>query len=234
MVMVIDVLLLSLVMLLDWDWPFIVTGFFWLVYTFIGATYLSSNVAKVPHGAWFTLALAGIISIISFVYYWGQTKKYTYLKKNAVPLSSLLESDEHSAALERRSPLQNIDGNVPAEYDGALIPAVKPLRLVGTKQRVAKLPGIGLYYSELVEGVPPVLVKVLSLSPAIHEVVIFVTVRNVPLPVVDPDECLLVRKLGVYGFYHVIARYGYTESIEHGPKFVKMVVEVSGDQFTCN
>lgn len=59
-----------------------------------------------------------------------------------------------------------------------------------------------------------------------HEVVIFVTVRTVPLPVVGPDERLLVRKLEVYGFYHVIARYGYTESIDHGQAFVKTVVEV--------
>ena len=49
--------------------------------------------------------------------------------------------------------------------------------------------------------------------PALHEVVIFLTVRVVPVPNVRPEEQLLLRRLRFDGFYHVVARYGERSSV---------------------
>ena len=54
---------------------------------------------------------------------------------------------------------------------------------------------------------PPVLLQMVSRTPVLYEVNIFVTNRFVPIPEVMESERLLVEQLGVSGFYHVIARY---------------------------
>lgn len=90
--MCLDTALLALVMLLAWEWHWLVVLTFWLVYTFISGAYLSSNVKKVPHGAWFSLMLAGILSIVSGVYHYGQSKKAQYVESHAVPLADLFEA----------------------------------------------------------------------------------------------------------------------------------------------
>ena len=65
---------------------------------------------------------------------------------------------------------------------------------------------MGLYYGEEIHGVPPVLLQMVSRTPVLYEVNIFVTNRFVPIPEVLESERLLVEQLGVSGFYHVIAR----------------------------
>ena len=72
------------------------------------------------------------------------------------------------------------------------------------------LAGVGLYYGEEIHGVPPVLLQMVSRTPVLYEVNIFVTNRFVPIPEVMEAERLLVEQLGVSGFYHVIARCGHT------------------------
>ena len=74
---------------------------------------------------------------------------------------------------------------------------------------------------------PPVLERFLNAVPALHEVVVFLTVRVVPVPNVRPEEQLLLRRLRFNGFYHVVARYGYMDAIDHGEAFVDCVVRVS-------
>ena len=69
--------------------------------------------------------------------------------------------------------------------------------------------GVGLYYGEEIHGVPPVLLQMVSRTPVLYEVNIFVTNRFVPIPEVMEAERLLVEQLGVSGFYHVIARCGH-------------------------
>ena len=44
----------ALVMLLCWEWPLWAVISFWLPFTFITGTYLSSNLFKVPSGAYFS------------------------------------------------------------------------------------------------------------------------------------------------------------------------------------
>ncbi len=72
--------------------------------------------------------------------------------------------------------------------------------------RCWRVAGVGLYYGEEIHGVPPVLLQMVSRTPVLYEVNIFVTNRFVPIPEVMESERLLVEQLGVSGFYHVIAR----------------------------
>ena len=76
----------------------------------------------------------------------------------------------------------------------------------GSEQHHWHRAGVGLYYGEEIHGVPPVLLQMVSRTPVLYEVNIFVTNRFVPIPEVLESERLLVEQLGVSGFYHVIAR----------------------------
>lgn len=84
--------------------------------------------------------------------------------------------------------------------------AEEELLVAKTNTPVIRTTGLGLYYSDSIYGAPPVLVQHLKSFPTIHEVVIFMTNRFVPVPEVLPTERFLIEQLGVGGFYHCIAR----------------------------
>jgi KUP system potassium uptake protein len=69
------------------------------------------------------------------------------------------------------------------------------------------LAGVALYYTEAIYGTPPVLTAHLQKFPALHDMNIFVTIRNVPVPQVLENERILLRPLGIRGFFHCIARW---------------------------
>ncbi|PNW83786.1 hypothetical protein CHLRE_04g217350v5 [Chlamydomonas reinhardtii] len=90
---------------------------------------------------------------------------------------------------------------------------------------LSRQPGIGLYYSETPVGLPHVLIHFLRNVQSVHDVSVFLTVRVVPLPHVQPVERLLVRQLAPFpNFYQVVARYGYMDRVDHGPAFIRQVV----------
>ncbi|PNW70308.1 hypothetical protein CHLRE_17g714450v5 [Chlamydomonas reinhardtii] len=90
---------------------------------------------------------------------------------------------------------------------------------------LSRQPGIGLYYSETPVGLPHVLIHFLRNVQSVHDVSVFLTVRVVPLPHVQPVERLLVRQLAPFpNFYQVVARYGYMDRVDHGAAFIRQVV----------
>ncbi|KAL4425077.1 hypothetical protein ABPG77_010391 [Micractinium sp. CCAP 211/92] len=234
-VMLLDTTLFVIVALTAWEWNVVAAGGFWVFFTFITGAFLSSNLSKVPKGAWFSLVLAFILSCITYLWHWGQKKKLQYIRDNKILLRDLYEVDP-------AGPNKAGDGGAVATWRGLLRPSsnsfaassesgaqaaqpLQALRLTGTDRPVARVPGIGVYYNELLLGVPPVLERFMSLVPALHEVVIFLTVRTVPVPFVLPEERLLVRRLRFDGFYHVVARYGYMDEINHDHAFMDAVIE---------
>ena len=68
-VMLLDTSLLALVMVTAWEWSPVAVFAFWLPYTVITGAFFSSNVQKVPKGAWFSLALAAVLSLIAFIWW---------------------------------------------------------------------------------------------------------------------------------------------------------------------
>ena len=101
--MTFDTSLLALVMLLCWDWPLWSVTSFWLLFTFITGTYLSSNMNKVAAGAWFSLMLAFILAAITFLWSWGQGLKAAYVRGNKILLRDLLEEDAAGKRTQPRS-----------------------------------------------------------------------------------------------------------------------------------
>ncbi|KAH9609969.1 hypothetical protein KSS87_019435 [Heliosperma pusillum] len=84
---------------------------------------------------------------------------------------------------------------------------------LGSTLGTVRVPGIGLMYNELVQGVPSILGQFLLSLPAIHSTIIFVCIKYVPVPIVPQEERFLFRRICPrdYHMFRCIARYGYKD-----------------------
>ncbi|GMI97544.1 ARABIDOPSIS THALIANA HIGH AFFINITY K+ TRANSPORTER 5, high affinity K+ transporter 5 [Hibiscus trionum] len=89
--------------------------------------------------------------------------------------------------------------------------------------RINRVPGVGLFYSELVHGIPPIFPHFISSIPSVHSVLVFVSIKKLPICKIAPEERFLFRYVEPreYRMYRCIVRYGYmdvmgtTKEFEH-------------------
>ncbi|PSC70116.1 potassium transporter 12 isoform A [Micractinium conductrix] len=220
-VMLVDTTLLTIVMITAWRCNILLAGTFWLVFTFITASFFSASVLKVPKGAWFSLVLSGILATVTYVWHYGQSKKMAYVKSNRKLIRDMFEEESTKSPSNGSTP----DATTYNDDSCSVQRSPNQLCLSKTKRPVARVPGIGIYFNELLLGVPPALERFMSLAGSLPKVVVFITVRNIPVPTVLPAERLLLRRLRFEGFFHVVARYGYMESIDMTAAFVETVIQ---------
>lgn len=84
---------------------------------------------------------------------------------------------------------------------------------LGSTLGTVRVPGIGLLYNELVQGIPSIFGQFLLDLPAIHSVIVFVCIKYVPVPVVPQEERFLFRRVCPkdYHMFQCVARYGYKD-----------------------
>lgn len=70
---------------------------------------------------------------------------------------------------------------------------------LGPSLGLVRVPGIGLLYTELVNGVPRIFSHFITHLPAIHSIVVFVCVKHLPVNTVPQAERFLVRRIGLQG-----------------------------------
>ncbi|KAK7368799.1 hypothetical protein VNO80_10829 [Phaseolus coccineus] len=87
------------------------------------------------------------------------------------------------------------------------------MRDLGCNLGTIRAPGIGLLYNELVKGIPGIFGHFLTTLPAIHSMIIFVSIKYVPVPMVPQSERFLFRRVcqRSYHIFRCIARYGYKD-----------------------
>ncbi|CAN6180794.1 unnamed protein product [Urochloa humidicola] len=104
------------------------------------------------------------------------------------------------------------------------------------RRDVVRVPGIGLFYTELVQGIPPVFPHLVGKIPSIHAVLLFVSVKHLPVPHVDPAERFLFRQVvssssttgagaESHRVFRCVARYGYRDPLEEARDFAASLVE---------
>ncbi|XP_058112288.1 potassium transporter 23 isoform X3 [Magnolia sinica] len=99
---------------------------------------------------------------------------------------------------------------------------------LGSTLGTVRVPGIGLLYNELVQGIPSIFGQFLLGLPAIHSTIVFVCIKYVPVPVVPQEERFLFRRVCPkdYHMFRCIARYGYKDvRKEDHHSFEKLLVE---------
>lgn len=92
---------------------------------------------------------------------------------------------------------------------------------------IKRIPGIGLLYSELVQGIPPIFPHFISNIPSIHSVVVLVSIKSIPISKVALEERFLFRQVEPkeYRVFRCVVRYGYKDLIEEPKEFERQLVE---------
>ncbi|XP_051122478.1 putative potassium transporter 12 isoform X2 [Andrographis paniculata] len=104
---------------------------------------------------------------------------------------------------------------------------------LGSTLGTVRVPGIGLLYNELVQGIPSVFGQFLLNLPAIHSTVVFVCIKYVPIPVVPHEERFLFRRVCPkdYHMFRCIARYGYKDVRKEDHRAFEMLLVESLEKF---
>ncbi|CAG8519132.1 9318_t:CDS:2 [Diversispora eburnea] len=220
-VMLISTILYAIVICVVFNLPVIVAIVFLLIFGFIDGAFLGSTLLKVKSGGWFTLFIAIFLLFVMLIWRWGTTLKLKYELRNKTRLDDIFASN---------CPEQEAQESDSEDSD-EILPTIGQkskniqLRLLGTGFPVNRLPGIGLFYKEAGMGVPLSFCHFIRHFPAVPEILIFITIRPIPVPLVGEEDRLVVKKVGHYEkVYQVIGRYGYTENIYQGEEFMKKLI----------
>jgi KUP system potassium uptake protein len=99
---------------------------------------------------------------------------------------------------------------------------------LGPNLGTVRVQGIGLLYTELVQGIPSIFVLFLLSLPAIHSTIVFVCIKYVPIPIVQQVERFIFRRVCAkeYRMFRCVARYGYKEGRkEDHHEFEKLLIQ---------
>jgi len=92
---------------------------------------------------------------------------------------------------------------------------------------VRRIPGVGLLYTELVQGIPPVFPRLIKKIPSVHSIFIFMSIKHLPISRVVPTERFIFRKVGPreHRMFRCVARYGYSDKLEEPKEFAVFLVD---------
>jgi len=107
-----------------------------------------------------------------------------------------------------------------------IVPADEVTALL-EKHEVWRIPGVGLLYSDLVQGIPPVFPRLVQRIPSVHSVFLFMSIKHLPIPHVAPVERFLFRQVGPreHRMFRCVARYGYSDMLEESVLFKGFLTE---------
>lgn len=107
---------------------------------------------------------------------------------------------------------------------------------------VQRVPGLCFFYTNIQDGLTPVLGHYIKNTKSLHKVTVFTTLRYLLVPKVAPHERIVIRKLGFRGIYGCIITYGYADRLNfEGDNFVSQImsslqahIENCSDSRPCN
>ncbi|CAJ2663331.1 unnamed protein product [Trifolium pratense] len=90
-----------------------------------------------------------------------------------------------------------------------------------------RIQGIGVLYSELVQGIPPIFAHFIANIPTIHSVVVFVSLKGIPISNVALEERFLFRYVEPREckMFRCIVRHGYNDVIGDSMEFESQLVQ---------
>ncbi|KAL5734466.1 hypothetical protein ACOSP7_032327 [Xanthoceras sorbifolium] len=105
------------------------------------------------------------------------------------------------------------------------------LLALGSSLGIARVPGIGLVFTDLTSGIPANFSHFVTNLPAFHRILVFVCVKSVPVPFVPPAERYLVGRVGpaAHRSYRCIVRYGYRDVHQDVDSFETQLVDRLAD-----
>ncbi|KAG5141816.1 hypothetical protein JHK82_017511 [Glycine max] len=101
------------------------------------------------------------------------------------------------------------------------------VRQLANNANINRIPGIGLLYSELVQGIPPIFPHFIASIPSIHSIVVFVSIKAIPIATVALEERFLFRQEWPreYRIFRCVVRHGYRDVLGDHVVFESQLVQ---------
>ncbi|KAK4778088.1 hypothetical protein SAY87_018275 [Trapa incisa] len=101
------------------------------------------------------------------------------------------------------------------------------LLALGPSLGIARVPGIGVVFTDLTTGIPANFSRFVTNLPAFHRILVFVCLKSVPVPHVPRAERYLVGRVGPpeHRSYRCIVRYGYRDVHQDVDSFESELVD---------
>ncbi|XP_058740703.1 potassium transporter 5-like [Vicia villosa] len=111
------------------------------------------------------------------------------------------------------------------ELDHKISP--EKFREVTCDTSLCQFPSLAMFYSELVQGIPPIFKHYVANVPALHSVLVFVSIKSLPISKVPIGERFLFRRVQPKEFnvFRCVVRYGYTDVRNEKEPFEELMVE---------
>ncbi|KAK4559171.1 hypothetical protein RGQ29_008426 [Quercus rubra] len=105
--------------------------------------------------------------------------------------------------------------------------SLEKLNEIATDKNLCRMPGLAMFYSELVQGIPPIFKHYVENVPALHSILIFLTIKSLPISKVPVEERFLFRRVEPrdQNVFRCVVRYGYIDVRSEDEPFEKMLVE---------
>ncbi|CAA7401318.1 unnamed protein product [Spirodela intermedia] len=97
--------------------------------------------------------------------------------------------------------------------------------LLSSEPHIQRVPGICFFYSNIQDGLTPVLGHYIKNTRSLHQVTIFTTLRYSLAAKVPQSERVAIRPLGPPGTYSCIIQFGYADPGLEGGELVARVVD---------
>ncbi|CAN1253349.1 Potassium transporter 18 [Linum perenne] len=110
------------------------------------------------------------------------------------------------------------------------------IKEIVAETQLSRLPGLALFYSELVQGIPPIFSHYLANVPALHSVLVFVSIKSLPIGRVPIEERFLFRRVEPkeLGMFRCVARYVCVHVLMNGIRLVLNFVLITRVVGMCN
>ncbi|ERN11474.1 hypothetical protein AMTRI_Chr03g43760 [Amborella trichopoda] len=90
----------------------------------------------------------------------------------------------------------------------------------------SRVSGVCFFCTDLMNGIPPIIRHYVQNVGSLHQIMVLVTVRILPITTVLPEERFLIGKLGPKGVYRCLVQYGYMDHPNmEGDEYVATVLE---------
>lgn len=189
--------MVTVVALIVWKLPVYLVLPVFLIFALWDGMFLSAALSKVPHGAWFTLMIAVVLTCIFVLWRYGKEEQWKAEESDNTPLSRTIVLSESQIVLRNGS--QN--------------------------STITPISGLGIFFdkSGSATNTPTVFLHFIQKFSATPEVSVFFHLRPLSVPTVAPEERYSVSRCYTYGdgpnkqaipnCYRLIVRHGYTDEI---------------------
>lgn len=194
--------MISLVAIIVWRIPALVVLFLFLIFAALDGAFMSSALRKVPEGAWFTIVLAVILSVVFFLWRFGKEQQWAAEAEDRISLSHLLQlppGPSKAPRVKQESPVVTLS---PSNGPG----------------NMSTVSGLGVFFDKVGRGdntVPEVFARFVRKFKARPEVIVFFHIRTLSVPTVPPAERFIITRVtpAISSCYRLTLRHGYMDDV---------------------